>query len=73
MKMVVFWNAAPCSVVEVDRRVITLMMQAVTSLKCRSTTTRLHSATSQKTTVFNPLGILIVNSLEQHCCCIKGD
>jgi hypothetical protein len=59
MKMVIFWVVVPCSLVEIDRRFrgayrlqcqvvsTALMMEAVTPLKRRSISTRLHNATLQ--------------------------
>jgi hypothetical protein len=60
MKFGVFWDVAPCNHVEVGRRFrgayclhhqgdLALMMEA---LKRRSTSTRLHVVTSQKTLKF---------------------
>jgi hypothetical protein len=44
MKMVVFWDVAPCSLID-----ITLMVEVVSLL----VSTRLHGATSQKIAIFN--------------------
>jgi hypothetical protein len=49
--MTVFWDVAPCGVIEIDW-LNTLMMEAVSQLKCQSIFTRLHSTTSQKTVIF---------------------
>jgi hypothetical protein len=31
MKIIVFWDVAPCSLLEIDRRFIALMMEAVST------------------------------------------
>jgi hypothetical protein len=60
IKMTVFWDVAPCSLVEVYRRftsayclhhksLIVLMMEAIS---ISETSTRLHCATSQKIVIF---------------------
>jgi hypothetical protein len=45
-KIVVFWDVAPYSLVDIDRRF------AEAKLKCRSISTRLHGATCQKIAIF---------------------
>jgi hypothetical protein len=51
MKITVFWDVVPCNLVEVQR-----CLQA--PLKCQTTSTRLHGATSQKTVIFKPQNLL---------------
>jgi hypothetical protein len=55
MKMVVFWDVAPCGLVELDwcfRGGYCLCHQGDALLKYWSTSTRLHGATSQKAAIF---------------------
>jgi hypothetical protein len=57
MKVTVVWDAAPCSPVDVDRRLRVsirrvIIMWAVSSLKRRSTSTGLHGATFQNIATF---------------------
>jgi hypothetical protein len=53
----VFWDVAPCSLVDVYRRfsgtsIITLMMEAASTCETSVTSTRLHGATFHKTVIF---------------------
>jgi hypothetical protein len=61
LKMVVFWDVAPCSLVDIDRRFREVCclyhgrsngLQGGASPKCRSISTRLHGAASQKRVIF---------------------
>jgi hypothetical protein len=63
MKTTAFWDVAPCSLVEVDRRfrgVYCLLFHGngLIALKRRSTSARLHGVTSQKPVFFEVLIIL---------------
>jgi hypothetical protein len=48
MKITIFWDVAPCSLVEIERRFRGAF------LKRPSVFTRLHGTTSQKTVIFIP-------------------
>jgi hypothetical protein len=52
--MTVFWDIAPCSLVEVDR-LRTDGGKQYAPLKRRSTSTRIHDAISQRTAVSQPV------------------
>jgi hypothetical protein len=58
MKMAVFWDVAPCNLVDIARSfigvyLITLMIEAVKLFrKSQSVSTRIHGATSQKKVIF---------------------
>jgi hypothetical protein len=51
MEVAVLWDAAQCSLTEIDRSfrdiasIISLMMEKLTLLKCRSISTELYGAT----------------------------
>jgi hypothetical protein len=55
--MAVFWDVAPCSLVEIDRRFrgqsVALMMEAVSTSESSVSFYRLLGATAQKTAIFN--------------------
>jgi hypothetical protein len=51
-KMIDFWDTVPCNLVEVDRRFRGAHWRQYALLKCRSTSTRLHGAISQKPVIF---------------------
>jgi hypothetical protein len=78
MKMTAFWDIAPCSLVEVDRRsrdayclhhegdissIIALTMETVSTYKSLLTSTRLHGALSQKAVIFKTANFLDI----AHC------
>jgi hypothetical protein len=57
IKMAVFWDVAPCSLVDIDRRFrdaycLPWWWRHWAPLKCRWVSTRLHVVTSQKSAVF---------------------
>jgi hypothetical protein len=66
MKMTVFWDVEPYSLVDVYRsfrgRRVALMMEAVSTSE---TSTRLHGATSQKTAIF----IIVKLAPRPYVCC----
>jgi hypothetical protein len=51
MKMATFWDIAPCSC-EVDGHFQRCVLPRYAPLKCRSSSTRLHGAVSQKAVIF---------------------
>jgi hypothetical protein len=50
--MTLFWDVEPCSLVEVDRRFIALMMEAVSTSETLVSFYRLLRAAFQKTVIF---------------------
>jgi hypothetical protein len=48
MKMVVFWDVAPCSPVDINH-----VLEVITASIIRAIATRLHGATSQKTVILS--------------------
>jgi hypothetical protein len=60
MKMAVFWDVVPCSLVDIDRCFsVTLMMEAVSSSETL-VSIKLHGATFQKTAIFNMTFVEII-------------
>jgi hypothetical protein len=63
LKMAVFWDVAQCSLVSkvLTASIIALIMEAVSTQKRRSISTRLHGAASQKTAIFIFLAVRTCN------------
>jgi hypothetical protein len=63
LKMALFWDVAPCSLVDIDRRfrvpyyLNRYCDEWLITLKRRSVPTKLHFATSQKTDIFIAVGV----------------